>query len=150
MNPANYRARILLDVFRVIVVPTFALVAALILLDCQLPRIWLLLPVDLIFIVSWAGIKQRFTDFRQRREATAFGARSIPRAVGKWPGNVDILLRVLRAAKTGYIFEGYRQLLEEYQCRTLNLRILWSDSVSDSPLWILPQVAELLMATCYL
>ncbi|KAF5319303.1 hypothetical protein D9619_008466 [Psilocybe cf. subviscida] len=129
MNPANYRARFLLDVFRVLVVPTFALIAALLLLDCQLPSGWLWLPVDLIFIAAWAGIKQRFTDYRQGREAKAFGARSIPRAIGKWPGNVDILLRVLRAAKTGYIFEGYRQLLEEYQCRTLNLRILWSDSV---------------------
>lgn len=150
MNPANYRARFLLDVFRVLVVPTFALIAALLLLDCQLPSGWLWLPVDLIFIAAWAGIKQRFTDYRQGREAKAFGARSIPRAIGKWPGNVDILLRVLRAAKTGYIFEGYRQLLEEYQCRTLNLRILWSDSVSDNPVWILPQVAELLINVFYL
>ena len=57
------------------------------------------------------------------------GAREIPRVVGKWPGNIDVLFKMMKAFKTSYILDVYLQLFEEYQCTTLNTRILWSDMV---------------------
>lgn len=55
--------------------------------------------------------------------------RMIPHVVGKWPGNIDILLRMMKAFKTAYILDVYLDLFEEYQCTTLNTRILWVDQV---------------------
>ncbi|KIK65139.1 hypothetical protein GYMLUDRAFT_39531 [Collybiopsis luxurians FD-317 M1] len=36
---------------------------------------------------------------------------------------------MLRAFKTSYILDVYLQLFEEYQCTTLNTRILWTDNI---------------------
>ncbi|TFY66527.1 hypothetical protein EVG20_g4563 [Dentipellis fragilis] len=55
--------------------------------------------------------------------------QEIPRVVGKWPGNIDLLLHMLRAGKTSYIQQVYLALFEEYQCTTLNTRILWMDQI---------------------
>jgi hypothetical protein len=65
----------------------------------------------------------------QEKEARLLGARLIPCVVGKWPGNIDVLLDMMRAFKSSYVLDVYLQLFEEYQCTTINTRILWSDTV---------------------
>lgn len=42
-------------------------------------------------------------DVSQRRRAAAFGARFIPRIRGHLPGNLDVLLSMVRKAETDYI-----------------------------------------------
>lgn len=71
-----------------------------------------------------------FLEAVHRREANHLRAKQIPRVIGKWPGNVDVLLKLLRSAKTTYLVNSYLELFEEYQATTLNLRILWVDQVS--------------------
>jgi hypothetical protein len=36
---------------------------------------------------------------------------------------------MMHAFTTSYVLDVYLQLFEEYQCTTLNLRILWRDNV---------------------
>ncbi|KAG6837575.1 hypothetical protein H0H93_006989 [Arthromyces matolae] len=73
------------------------------------------------------------TDFschpRELHGPHRLGAKPIPRVVGKWPGNVDVLLKMLKAFKTAYVVDVYLQLFEEYQSTTLNLYILWADQI---------------------
>ena len=57
------------------------------------------------------------------------GAKPIKRIRGKWPGNIDVLFRMMKAFKTSYIMDVYLELFQEYQCTTLNTRILWVDQV---------------------
>jgi hypothetical protein len=80
----------------------------------------------------WAGARILFSEFVHSREMRRVGTRPIPRVVGKWPGNIDILFRMMRSFKTSYLLDPYLELFERHQATTLNLRILWADQVSDS------------------
>lgn len=129
-HPANFRARILRDLFAALAVPSAVLYALLsfngIHLGLFAP------PVYFLFFLGWATSKGAYWTRRQRKLAEQLGARPVPCVVGRWPGNLDILLKMMGAFKTSYILDVYLQLFEEYQCTTLNLRILWGDNVSVS------------------
>lgn len=130
MNPARYRIRLCLDIFRTICLPVFVLSLALNLAQKHLG--FLTVPSHALFIVLWAASKGALLKHIQDREAIRLGAKPIPRIVGKWPGNIDILLKMLRAFKTSYVLDVYLNLFQEYQCTTLNTRIFWTDNVSSS------------------
>jgi len=51
--------------------------------------------------------------------------------VGKLPGNIDVMLRLMRARHDRYLLDGFFDLFYEYQTTTLNLRFLWQDKVSS-------------------
>ena len=127
MNPGYYRFRFFLDLVRVFVVPVLALHYALSFWQYRLGT--LSLPVYSSFVIGWATVKCVYVESRKWREALSLGARPIPQVVGKWPGNIDVLFKMMRAFKTSYIQDVYLQLFEEYQCTTLNTRILWRDNV---------------------
>lgn len=127
MNPARYRIRLFLDLCRTIILPSLILLCTLKLASKQLGL--LTVPVHLVFIILWTSLKGSLSKYIQDREAQRLGARPIPRIVGKWPGNIDVLLKMLRAFKTSYVLDVYLKLFEEYECTTLNTRILWSDNV---------------------
>jgi hypothetical protein len=130
MNPARYRIRLCLDISRTICLPVFVLYLVLSITQKHLG--YLTIPAHVLFIVFWACLKGALLKHIQDREARRLGAKPIPRIVGKWPGNIDILLKMLRAFKTSYVLDVYLNLFEEYQCTTLNTRILWSDNVRSS------------------
>lgn len=127
MNPARYRIRLCLDIFRTICLPVFVLSLALNLAQKHLG--FLTVPSHALFIVLWAASKGALLKHIQDREAIRLGAKPIPRIVGKWPGNIDILLKMLRAFKTSYVLDVYLNLFQEYQCTTLNTRIFWTDNI---------------------
>ena len=130
MDPSNFRLRLALDLSRLIVVPSLAFVAIVRLSKWNLG--WLSLPAYVVFLVFCTIIRSQWTLLRQHRDAQQLGAAPIPQVVGKWPGNIDILLRMLRDFKSSYTLDVYLRLFEEYQCTTLNLRILWTDTVRNS------------------
>lgn len=84
-----------------------------------------------IFIVAFAQVM--YTERVEAGEARRLGARPIPRVVGKWPGNIDIVFRLFADLKTGYMQDVFLELFEEYQCTTLNLRIFWTNKASCYP-----------------
>ncbi|KAF8639056.1 hypothetical protein AX17_001752 [Amanita inopinata Kibby_2008] len=127
MNPAYYRIRLLLDLCRILLLPSIVLVSLLRVSGIYLGHF--ALPVYSICILLWAIAKDRWRKFSQIRQAKQLGATTIPCVVGKWPGNIDVLLRMIRDFKTSYILDVYLRLFEEYQCTTLNLRLLWTDTI---------------------
>ncbi|KAF8331895.1 cytochrome P450 monooxygenase CYP63 [Cantharellus anzutake] len=84
-----------------------------------------------LYVVSCLGywtVKVQYTRFKHSREAAKLGAVLPPRMKGKWPGNVDIVLRSLDILREGYSTEHYQQFLDENGCDTLNLGLWWEDS----------------------
>ncbi|KAF8556689.1 cytochrome P450 monooxygenase CYP63 [Imleria badia] len=126
-NRVNFRRRIIKDIFRVIVLPPLILSALAHLLRVRLR--WWSLPAYLLSILLAAVARVHYTQLVHRREAKQLGARPIPRVIGKWPGNIDIMLKMRKAFATDYIYNPYLELFEEYQCTTLNTRFLWTDNI---------------------
>lgn len=128
-RPDQYRVRFLSDLAITVVIPIAILHLLLSWLDIVIPT--LLLPLlDTIVVAVWVIMQDRSRTSRQNREARSLDARPIPRVIGNWPGNIDVLWRMTTAFKTSYVGDVYSQLLNEYHCTTLNLRILWQDIVS--------------------
>ncbi|KAN0078302.1 Cytochrome P450 [Tylopilus felleus] len=123
----NFRRRIVNDLFRVIGLPPLILSAVAHLLHLRLG--WWSLPAYLLSIILAAVARVQYTQFIQRREANQLGARPIPRLVGKWPGNIDVMLKTKKAFASGYLYNHYLELFEEHQCTTLNTRFLWMDNI---------------------
>lgn len=126
-NPAQYRLRLLSDVLRGIVLPSVVLSSISRLLHVRFGL--LAIPAHVFFIAIWIIARSLYTQRRHFLEAHQLGARPIPCVKGKWPGNIDVLLRMLKAFKKSYVLDVYRDLFEEYKCTTLNTRILWVDQV---------------------
>ncbi|KAG0701446.1 cytochrome P450 monooxygenase CYP63 [Suillus ampliporus] len=123
----NFRLRILKDIFQALVVPP-----VLVSLCCRTLNLqfgWWSIPAPFLAISLAAFIRVRYSDFVQAREARQLGARPIPRVVGKWPGNIDVMIKLKKALASQYISEPYLELFEEYQCTTLNTRFLWVDNI---------------------
>jgi hypothetical protein len=74
-------------------------------------------------------LRSQYTLWQQDMDARRFGVKPIRRVEGRWPGNLDVVLRVMESFKTGYILQGFADLFEEYQCTTLNTRFFWDDQV---------------------
>ncbi|EIW77750.1 cytochrome P450 monooxygenase CYP63 [Coniophora puteana RWD-64-598 SS2] len=127
MSAGNFRLRICRDLFRTLVVPPLVLAAGCRWGDIRLGY-WSL-PAYLLSIVVAFFARVQYSELLQAREARQLGARPIPRVVGKWPGNIDVMLRLSKAFKDSYIYDPYLELFEEYQSTTLNTRILWTDSI---------------------
>ncbi|KAF9265059.1 cytochrome P450 [Marasmius fiardii PR-910] len=128
MHQGSYRTRLALDFLRLIILPSLLLSTFLRL--SSIPLSWLLTPpVHPLFILAFAWCKGQVTRFIQARARHQLGAREVPCVAGKWPGNLDILLKMMKSFGRSYIMDVYLELFEEYQCTTLNTRILWSDNI---------------------
>lgn len=127
LNPKLYRTRLFLDVLRIFVLPVAVLAQLARFADVRLG--FLTLPASILAIIAWGYLRNIYSDFKQSRDARRLGAKPITKIRGKWPGNIDILLRMMKAFKTSYLMDVYLELFQEYQCTTLNTRILWVDQV---------------------
>lgn len=127
MNPNQFRLRLLLDLFQLVAVP--AIVFSLFLRLSHQRLGYLTVPAQLAFFIGWSFAKRSILDFQRHRNAEKLYTKQIPRVVGRWPGNVDVLVKMLKAFKKAYVLDVYLELFEEYQCTTLNLYIFWADQV---------------------
>jgi hypothetical protein len=130
MHPKHYRIRIFFDICRAFILPIAGISLVTSLANVRLG--YLAFPCHIFAVTLCAGARILYSDFIQSRETKQLGARRVPRIVGKWPGNVDILFSMMRSFKTSYLVDTYLDLFEKYQSTTLNLRILWVDQVSDT------------------
>lgn len=124
---ANFRLRIARDIFRLLVAPPLAL--SLVAHVAHIRLGWWSPLAYLSSIVFATIARVQYADMIHRREAKQLGARLIPRVVGKWPGNIDVMLKLQKGLSSGYIYQAYLELFEEYQCTTLNTRFLWTDNI---------------------
>ena len=128
LNPKLYRIRLSLDILRIFVFPCVVLSQA-----CRRWNVnlgFFTPPAYVAAIILWGWIRNVNYDIQQWRHARRLGAKPVPRIKGKWPGNIDVLLRMMKAFKTAYLMDVYLELFQEYKCTTLNTRILWVDQVN--------------------
>ena len=127
LNPKFYRIRLFLDIIRIFVLPSVLLRALTRHNGISLGL--LSLPAYLCAIIFWGFLRNVHYDYKLKHDAGRLEAKPIPRIKGKWPGNIDVLLRMMKAFKTAYLMDVYLDLFHEYKCTTLNTRILWVDQV---------------------
>ncbi|GJJ15754.1 hypothetical protein Clacol_010032 [Clathrus columnatus] len=93
------------------------------------------IPRYLKLVIALASIFVRllfasyYRSFNQRRRAAKLNAIPIPIVRGSWPGNVDVLMRLLNGWKRGYINETLRDIFQEIGSPTVNLNILGVDQI---------------------
>ncbi|KAI0041067.1 cytochrome P450 [Auriscalpium vulgare] len=124
----DYRKRILISIFQALLLPPiFTALAVRILAGRSLPLLTVLLA--LASIPSTIAVRASYEEWFQSREARRLGARPIPRVRGRWPGNFDVVLKIVKSFESGYVLQGFADLFEEYQCTTLNTRFFWGDQI---------------------
>jgi hypothetical protein len=128
----DYRKRILISLAKAFIVPPLLTTLALRLL-CRSVALSVYLPLVLLSIPIAIGLRSQYTLWYQDREAARMGAKPITRVCGRWPGNLDVVLTLLKSFESGYVLQGFEDLFAEYDCTTLNTRFFWDDQVSVRP-----------------
>ncbi|KAI0058906.1 cytochrome P450 monooxygenase CYP63 [Artomyces pyxidatus] len=125
----DYRKRILIALSQALLLPPFFTVFGLRVYFRQtLSPVYVAL-LALLSIPATILVRSYCSLWAQDHEAARLGARPIPRVQGKWPGNFDVVLKIIKSFETEYVFQGFSDLFEEYQCTTINTRFFWSDQI---------------------
>ena len=127
----DYRKRILLSFAKALIVPPL-LTSLLLRFVCRSASLSVCLPLALLSIPITIGVRSQYALWHQDREAARLGAKPITRVCGRWPGNLDIILRLVKSFESGYVLQGFNDLFLEYDCTTLNTRFFWDDQVSSA------------------
>ncbi|KAK0200571.1 cytochrome P450, partial [Desarmillaria ectypa] len=85
------------------------------------------LGVILSALIYWA-LRVVYMGYRRKKEAESMGARIMPCMQGKWPGNIDILAKIISVWAEGYPSDGFEEMIDAHGS-IFNLRLLWSDMV---------------------
>ncbi|KAF8581493.1 cytochrome P450 [Ramaria rubella] len=125
----HYRTRFLLDLARVFLVPPIITTLILRVVRPSLLQTWLTPIIATLAIPFVFTLRTLWTSNRHASAARRLGALPIPVVRGSWPGNIDVLKRLLHGWRNGYINETLREFFEEYQSPTINVRILWVDQI---------------------
>jgi cytochrome P450 len=122
----DYRKRILLSFSKALIVPPLFTCLAL---RFACSSLWFYLPLALLSIPLTIVLRSHYTIWAQDREAARLGAQPITRVSGRWPGNLDVVLRLLKSFESDYVLQGFADLFDEYGCTTLNTRFFWDDQI---------------------
>jgi hypothetical protein len=125
----DYRKRFLISLAKAFIAPPLFTTLILHLL-CRSVPLCLCLPLAFLSIPIIIGLRSQYTIWCQDRDAARMDAKSITCVRGRWPGNLDIVLCILKSFESGYVPHGFADLFVEYGCTTLNARFFWDDQVS--------------------
>ncbi|PPR04351.1 hypothetical protein CVT24_013203 [Panaeolus cyanescens] len=89
---------------------------------------WAVLTGSIVGIPIMFSAMNVYQTLQKKRQAKALGARMIPEAEGSYPGNLDVLQRMMENLKRGYPGDGLDELLEK-KGNTVNMRVLWADLI---------------------
>jgi hypothetical protein len=128
----DYRKRILVSLAKAIVLPPLLTCLAF-RIACPSLSVWYYLPLAFLNIQLSIVIRSHYSVWAQDRDAARLGAQTIPRVCGRWPGNLDVVLRMLKSFESDYVLQGFADLFDEYGCTTLNTRFFWDDQVYSRP-----------------
>ena len=124
---SRYRLRLFCDFVRILLIPS-ALFAGLIHLD-KIRVGWTTPSLYILWLFAVGLTRVKINDYLQARAARRAGGRLPTVVVGKWPGNIDIMMRFAKDLREGYILQAMGDVLDEHGVDTLNTRILWKDNV---------------------
>ena len=141
----DYRKRILISFAKALLIPPL-LTFLVLRLVCRSSSFWCFSSLALLSIPISVVLRSHYTLWAQDREAARMGAQPITRVRGRWPGNLDVVLRMLKSFEDGYVLQGFADLFAEYGCTTLNTRFFWDDQVSTPDLTAYPFFLSLITA----
>lgn len=128
----DYRKRILLSLAKALILPPL-LTSFAFRIACPSLALWYYIPFAFLSIPLSVVLRSHYTVWTQDRDAARLGAQPIPRVCGRWPGNLDVVLRMLKSFESDYVLQGFADLFHEYDCTTLNTRFFWDDQVYSRP-----------------
>ncbi|KAF7351018.1 hypothetical protein MSAN_01664100 [Mycena sanguinolenta] len=105
--------------------------------------VWKAPIVALLVLVAFLVGRNVLTQVYHARAANAMGARLVPRAQGTWPGSVDLLQTLLKAARTGYLGDSFAGLVQSLGSPVINIRVLWEDKIFA----VSPEHIQIILAT---
>ncbi|EMD32768.1 hypothetical protein CERSUDRAFT_118491 [Gelatoporia subvermispora B] len=125
--PSNYRARFLWRTLSAVWRP---ICATFLFLKVVGPNAWLPHVVAYGICVPLCMIlMDKYKEWYNRKLERMNDAEPVPRVRGKWPGNIDVMLRLGKDMRGSYALQVFSDLLDEYQCNTLNIGVLWKDVI---------------------
>ncbi|KAJ7075004.1 cytochrome P450 monooxygenase CYP63 [Mycena belliarum] len=124
----DYRRRILQALAKALFLPPLVSLAVLGLI--------LGVPVNLLSVTIAAfsipltiSARSYLSERAQDRAAKSLNATVIPRVKGKWPGNLDVALRIVKSFENDYVLQVFADIFREYDARTVNTRLFWHDQM---------------------
>ncbi|KAA1466958.1 cytochrome P450 [Dentipellis sp. KUC8613] len=128
MHPRHYRLRFISEITRSIVVPQVIVSSVLFLIPYKLSAAGYAI-LHLSAMPLSIFLRSLYESYVNKKNAERLGAVTIPCVRGNWPGNLDIVMNLVKQAHHDYPMQFVSDLFSEYNCKTLNLRILWSDLI---------------------
>jgi hypothetical protein len=125
----DYRSRLLLSLGKALLIPPLLSLAILCLvlgLPLNIPSV----AASVLAIPLTISTRSHLSLWAHYKAARSLNATIIPRVKGRWPGNLDIALRVTKSFKEEYVFQIFADLFCEYGATTLNMRLFWDDQVT--------------------
>ncbi|KAJ7086135.1 cytochrome P450 monooxygenase pc-1 [Mycena belliarum] len=104
--------------------------------------IWTALWVSAVAAVSFVVVSTAARSAYHEVQAKSMGARLAPRVKGRWPGNVDVLRYLLATYETGYLGEGFYEIVDALG-PVFNLEFLWSSHIFT----VSPEHIQIILAT---
>src|SRR5712691_8179175 len=92
----DYRKRILISFANALLVPPL-LTSLVLRLVCRSSSFWCYSSLALLSIPIFVVLRSHYTLWAQDRGAARMGAKPITRVRGRWPGNLDVVLRMLKS-----------------------------------------------------
>ncbi|KAJ4478450.1 cytochrome P450 [Lentinula aciculospora] len=131
LHPRHYRLRFLLDLSSTILIPQLCLFVTLAMIKYEYTSISASVRVLLHFLViPFVGLlRVCWDEYNNTRAAISLNAVPIPCVRGKWPGNLDVAVKLVRSLHDDYLMQFYAKLFDEYGVDTLNTRILWGNQI---------------------
>ncbi|KAJ7183187.1 cytochrome P450 [Mycena filopes] len=130
---------------RIVVVPAICIFLARGVANATLG---LAISVEFVFRVSVGGLVS-YTVGRavaksvyERFHAYSLGARFAPKVTGRWPGNIDVLRKILQIYETGYLGDGFYGMVESLG-PVFELTLLWSPLLFT----VSPEHVQIILAT---
>ncbi|KAJ7187837.1 cytochrome P450 monooxygenase CYP63 [Mycena filopes] len=124
----DYRKRILLSLGKALIIPPLVSLVLLCLV-LGLPLGIRTAIVAALSIPLAISMRSSLTLWAHERAAKSLDATVIPRVKGKWPGNLDVAIRLLKSFEQGYVLQVFADLLREHDTTTLNTRLFWDDQM---------------------
>ncbi|TFY81269.1 hypothetical protein EWM64_g2745 [Hericium alpestre] len=128
MHPRQYRLRFLSDVFRVVVLPAL-FTGAVLRYGPYNPGLFKRIAFCALSIPAGVVIRSWISSWSAKRNAARLGAVLPPAVRGRWPGNLDIAVGLVRSLNHDYLMQYMGDLFDKYNTKTLNTRILWDDQI---------------------
>lgn len=128
LKDMHWRVRFLLHLARTLILPPLTVLAVVWRFHLNFSVAQLVL-ASLSAIVLTVQLRARWTRYSDQLKAYNLNSRTIPIARGKWPGNLDLLLRLMQTPRKAYVGERIYELFEEYKTDTINLRPLGMDLI---------------------